>query len=261
MSSIGTTCAYPPPVPPPLIPNTGPIEGSRRQSITSLPIFPMPCVREIEVVVLPSPAFVGVIAVVMIELAVGPVGQPVEDRQVDLRAETPNCSSSSSEDPGVRGDLGDGPELRFLRDLQSALHGLASCRIVSGLSRVRIPRPSRGVSASRPWRIHVGAILGRVDIPSFLRMYPPFDELDDERLAEVVAIRTSSSSPRGGDPAPGGRAERVPLRRPDGVGRGRGRGRSSTDSTGRARSSASSRCSPGEPAVHGPGRTRTRSAT
>jgi CBS domain-containing protein len=25
-----------------------------------------------------------------------------------------------------------------------------------------------------------------VDIPSFLRMYPPFDELDDERLAEVV---------------------------------------------------------------------------
>jgi CBS domain-containing protein len=32
----------------------------------------------------------------------------------------------------------------------------------------------------------VGAILARVDIPSFLRMYPPFDELDDERLAEVV---------------------------------------------------------------------------
>ena len=32
----------------------------------------------------------------------------------------------------------------------------------------------------------MGAILARVDIPSFLRMYPPFDELDDERLAEVV---------------------------------------------------------------------------
>ena len=31
-----------------------------------------------------------------------------------------------------------------------------------------------------------GAILARVDIPSFLRIYPPFDELDDERLAEVV---------------------------------------------------------------------------
>ena len=25
-----------------------------------------------------------------------------------------------------------------------------------------------------------------MDIPSFLRMYPPFDELEDERLAEVV---------------------------------------------------------------------------
>lgn len=33
----------------------------------------------------------------------------------------------------------------------------------------------------------VGAILAGVDIPSFLRMYPPFDELDDERLAEVVS--------------------------------------------------------------------------
>jgi CBS domain-containing protein len=31
-----------------------------------------------------------------------------------------------------------------------------------------------------------GAILARVDIPSFLRLYPPFDELDEERLAEVV---------------------------------------------------------------------------
>jgi CBS domain-containing protein len=25
-----------------------------------------------------------------------------------------------------------------------------------------------------------------MDIPSFLRMYPPFDDLDDERLADVV---------------------------------------------------------------------------
>ncbi len=33
----------------------------------------------------------------------------------------------------------------------------------------------------------VGAILACVDIPSFLRMYPPFDELNQERLAEVVS--------------------------------------------------------------------------
>ena len=32
----------------------------------------------------------------------------------------------------------------------------------------------------------MGAILAPVDIPSFLRMYPPFDELDDEQLADVV---------------------------------------------------------------------------
>ena len=31
-----------------------------------------------------------------------------------------------------------------------------------------------------------GAILGPMDIPSFLRMYPPFDDLDDDRLGEVV---------------------------------------------------------------------------
>ncbi len=37
-----------------------------------------------------------------------------------------------------------------------------------------------------PDRFPDGAILARVDIPSFLRMYPPFDELEDERLAEVV---------------------------------------------------------------------------
>jgi CBS domain-containing protein len=39
---------------------------------------------------------------------------------------------------------------------------------------------------SRPLVSTAGAILARVDIPSFLRMYPPFDELDEERLAEVV---------------------------------------------------------------------------
>src|SRR5207248_1484997 len=45
------------------MPNTGPMEGSRRQSMTRCPIFPRPWVSESEVVVLPSPALVGVIAV------------------------------------------------------------------------------------------------------------------------------------------------------------------------------------------------------
>ena len=53
------------------MPNTGPIDGSRRHSITSLPILPMPWVRLTDVVVLPSPAFVGVMAVTMIILPSG----------------------------------------------------------------------------------------------------------------------------------------------------------------------------------------------
>ena len=45
-SSIGTTWVSPPPAAPPLMPNTGPSDGSRRQSSGSLPIFPRPCVSE-----------------------------------------------------------------------------------------------------------------------------------------------------------------------------------------------------------------------
>jgi CBS domain-containing protein len=36
-----------------------------------------------------------------------------------------------------------------------------------------------------------------VDIPSFLRMYPPFDDLDDERLADVVARTRIEFFPEG----------------------------------------------------------------
>ena len=64
-SSIGTTCAYPPPAAPPLIPNTGPSDASRSASTGLRPIWPSPCVSATEVVVLPSPAGVGVIAVTL----------------------------------------------------------------------------------------------------------------------------------------------------------------------------------------------------
>ena len=70
-SSIGTTCAQPPPAAPPLMPNTGPSDGSRRASTGFLPITPRPCVSETEVVVLPSPAGVGVIAVTSMIFASG----------------------------------------------------------------------------------------------------------------------------------------------------------------------------------------------
>src|SRR5437762_2634497 len=61
-SSIGTTWVRPPPAAPPLMPKIGPSEGSRRHSTGRLPISPIPCVSDTDVVVLPSPALVGVIA-------------------------------------------------------------------------------------------------------------------------------------------------------------------------------------------------------
>jgi hypothetical protein len=54
--------------------------GSRRHSTTSLPIWPSPCVSETLVVVLPSPAFVGVMAVVMTSL---PSGVPASRSRID----------------------------------------------------------------------------------------------------------------------------------------------------------------------------------
>ena len=63
ISSIGTTWAYPPPAAPPLTPNTGPRLGSRSATVTSLPMRLRPSARPMVVVVLPSPAGVGVIAV------------------------------------------------------------------------------------------------------------------------------------------------------------------------------------------------------
>ena len=63
MSSIGTTCAYPPPAAPPFTPNTGPRDGSRSATITFLPIFLIPSASPTVVVVFPSPAGVGEMAV------------------------------------------------------------------------------------------------------------------------------------------------------------------------------------------------------
>src|SRR6185295_3267523 len=95
ISSIGSTIALPPPVPPPFTPNTGPIDGSRRQSITFLSMRPSPCVSATLVVVLPSPALVGVIAVTMTSL---PSALPASRRSSDsftLARNSPYVSSSS----------------------------------------------------------------------------------------------------------------------------------------------------------------------
>ena len=70
-SSIGTTCVMPPPAAPPLMPNTGPSDGSRRHATGRLPMWPRPWVRPTSVVVLPSPAFVGVMPVTHTSLPSG----------------------------------------------------------------------------------------------------------------------------------------------------------------------------------------------
>ena len=70
-SSIGTTWVSPPPAAPPLIPNTGPSDASRRHATGLRPITPRPWVSPTSVVVLPSPALVGVMPVTQISLPSG----------------------------------------------------------------------------------------------------------------------------------------------------------------------------------------------
>ena len=65
-SSIGTTCAYPPPAAPPLIPKHGPSDGSRSAITAFLPSFPNASPSPTVIVVFPSPAGVGLMAVTRI---------------------------------------------------------------------------------------------------------------------------------------------------------------------------------------------------
>ena len=63
ISSIGTTCAYPPPAAPPLTPKTGPKEGSLNAMIAFFPFLHKACPNPTVTVDFPSPAGVGFIAV------------------------------------------------------------------------------------------------------------------------------------------------------------------------------------------------------
>ena len=66
----------PPPVAPPLRPNTGPREGSRRAPHARLPNLFNPSTNPIDTVVFPSPYFVGDVAVTRISffLSLGILG-------------------------------------------------------------------------------------------------------------------------------------------------------------------------------------------
>ena len=121
MSSIGTTCVSPPPAAPPLIPNTGPSDGSRRHSTGRLPMWPSPWVRDTDVVVLPSPALVGVMAETQTTLALGAsFSRSITPRSI-LALYLPYRSTSSSSSPASRAMSMIGRRT-LLCDLEAALH-------------------------------------------------------------------------------------------------------------------------------------------
>ena len=121
-SSIGTTCAKPPPAAPPLTPKIGPSDGSRRQRIGLRPMWPRPCASATEEVVLPSPAGVGVIAVTFTILRIGPVAQAGDRRQLDLRLVAAVQLDLVLVETGRVRDLDDRLHLMVLGDLQARLH-------------------------------------------------------------------------------------------------------------------------------------------
>ena len=71
ISSIGTTCAYPPPAAPPFTPNTGPSDGSRMQTTTFLPRRRSAWLTPTVTVLFPSPAGVGLMPVTSTSRPVG----------------------------------------------------------------------------------------------------------------------------------------------------------------------------------------------
>src|SRR6476660_6086063 len=99
MSSIGTTCACPPPVPPPLMPKTGPNDGCRSVTTARGPILLSPIARPMEVVVLPSPNGVGLLAVTRIYRPRGLCLRRSSAERLILPLCLPYGCSSSGESP------------------------------------------------------------------------------------------------------------------------------------------------------------------
>jgi hypothetical protein len=76
ISCRGSTRALPPPVAPPLTPKTGPKEGSLKARAAFFPSRQRASTRPMAVVVFPSPAGVGVMAVTRISLPLALGGSP-----------------------------------------------------------------------------------------------------------------------------------------------------------------------------------------
>src|SRR5271166_927590 len=94
MRSAGISCAAPPPVPPPFIPRHGPSDGSRSARHAHSPRRVSASARPILVVVLPSPAGVGVIAETSTSRAA--------PWRVRARVSTPRSSFAASGPHGTR---------------------------------------------------------------------------------------------------------------------------------------------------------------
>src|SRR3989454_3120144 len=96
MSSIGTTCAYPPPAAPPFTPKTGPSDGSRMQRAAFFPIFRSACVTPTVAVDSPSPAGVGLMPVTSTSRPLGVRRARAPRRTFALYFPYSSISSSSS---------------------------------------------------------------------------------------------------------------------------------------------------------------------
>ena len=95
-SSIGTTWAYPPPAAPPFNPKHGPSDGSRRAITAFFPILSIACPSPTVVVVFPSPAGVGFMAVTSTSLPFGRSFILSHKSSVSFALYFPYKSSSSS---------------------------------------------------------------------------------------------------------------------------------------------------------------------
>ncbi len=98
-SSMGTTCAWPPPAAPPLIPNIGPSDGWRIAAMVRQPIRFSAIESPMVVVVLPSPSGVGVIAVTSMYFPSGRPASRFITGSVTFALCLPYSSSSSSSRP------------------------------------------------------------------------------------------------------------------------------------------------------------------
>src|ERR1700722_7627541 len=96
---MGTIWAWPPPVAPPFMPKLGPSEGSRRQIIVFLPIRLSASPKPTVVVVLPSPAGVGLIAVTRMSFPSGLFERLLRKSYSSLAMKRPNGRKADSGAP------------------------------------------------------------------------------------------------------------------------------------------------------------------